>query len=107
MARLLRKGVSHSQSTHHEVFERHSVGFYLLSHCRSTRYVPVKLAQSQKRFSPAPFTTGTPLADALFLLANRAILPETVFRNLSHTWTKLPQSYFGDILTAQVPLLLY
>ena len=44
----------------------------------------LKLAQSQKRFSPAPFTTGTPLADALFLLANRAILPERFFETF-HT----------------------
>ena len=57
-----------------------------------------KRAQSQERFSPT-LTTRTPLADALFMLPNRAILPVTVYRNLSHTWAKLPQTYFA----AQVP----
>ena len=71
-------------------------GFYLFA------ALPLKRTQSQKRYSPAFFTIKTALADRLFILGNRAILSVTVYRNLSQTWTKLPQShptasYFGQV----------
>jgi hypothetical protein len=59
-------------------------------------FLPIRYvlrASTAAAFSPAPFTTGTPLADALFLLANRAILPVTVlpkpFTHVDPTSSKL------------------